>query len=420
MSTVDLPPGSVRPKYGSYCISGIPSTVMHLLGVRPPGTRLPSDALGDVELSGIDKVVLLVADGFGMNEWRRQRREGLVKSVSARGSVRPITTVFPSTTSAALTTLATGLTPQEHALPEWFVYLKEVNSVVVTLPYGFIQDPRRETLKGHLNPRSLFSGTPVFKELKGEGVATYSFTARWLVDTTYTKLVHGASRLVPYSGSSDMVASLRRSVESASGPSFFYVYWSRVDTVEHEFGPNTDESELEASSISFALQKGFVEKLDRRAARSTLLIITADHGQINVDIDRTLYLNRFRSLVKSFRKNGLGRPITPAGNARDVFLYVEQEKEEHMLTLLRRRLRGTATVLRTEDAIRAGLFGLNEPSRKFRDRVGNILVLPHGTRTIWFKGERGYDIDLRGHHGGLTTDEMTVPLAVGRLSDLQR
>jgi predicted MPP superfamily phosphohydrolase len=63
---------------------------------------------------------------------------------------------------------------------------------------------------------------------------------------------------------------------------------------------------------------------------------------------------------------------------------------------------------------------LNNPSRKFRDRVGNILVLPHGKRTIWFKGDRGYDLELSGHHGGLTKDEMTVPLAVGRLSDLQR
>lgn len=393
--------------------------MMDLLGVKPSGPKLSSNLLGGIDLSRVDNVVLLVADGFGMNEWQRQKCVGLVKSISSKGSVRPITTVFPSTTAAALTTLATGLTPQEHALPEWFVYLREVDSVVATLPFSFIRDYGRETLRGHMRPRALFDGTTVFKKLRDAGVATYSFTNGSLVDTTYTKLVHGASRMVPYFGSSDMTASLRRTVESARGPSFFYVYWSRVDTVEHHYGPNTDESELEASSISFVLQRGFVEKLSRSAARRTLLIVTADHGQINVNPDKTLYLNMYRSLVRSFRKTELGGPITPAGNARDIFLYVEEDRKEEMLELLRRRLAGKATVLRTEDAIRAGLFGLNRPSRKFRDRVGNILVLPHGRRTIWYRGERGYELELLGHHGGLSKDEMTVPLAVGRLSDLQ-
>jgi predicted AlkP superfamily pyrophosphatase or phosphodiesterase len=408
----------VTPRYGSGCISGIPAAVANLLGLRLPGSSPAGDLLGGVDLSGIDNIVLVVCDGFGMHEWKRQEEGGVVKDLTLRGRVRPITTVFPSTTAAALTTLATGLTPQEHALPEWFVYMKEVNSVILTLPFSFMGDRGRETLKGHMKPSALFRGTPVFKKLRASGVETYSFTSRGLVGTTYTRLVHGASNMVPYFSSSDMVPSLRRTVESASGPSFSYVYWSHVDAVEHEFGPGTDESGLEASSISFLLHAGFVSKLERNVARRTLLILTADHGQVATRVDDTLYLNRFRSLTKNFRKVG-GKRVTPAGSPRDVFLYLDEDSVDEAFDYLRGKLAGRATVLKTEDAIRAGLFGLNAPSRKFEERIGDLLVLPHGNGTVWYRGEPGYELELRGLHGGLSADEMLVPLALGRVSDLQ-
>ena len=389
-----------------------------MLGVEPPGPQLSTDLLSDFDLSGVENVVLLVVDGLGMNEWRRQGDAGLVRDLTRGGRVNEVTTVFPSTTAAALTTLATGLTPQEHALPEWFVYMKEVNSVVATLPFSFIGDWGRETLKGRMRPRALFRGTTLFRRLNDAGVVTYSFINRSLVDSTYTTLVHRDSRVLPYSSSSDLTASLRRTVESARGPSFLYVYWSRVDSVEHEYGPNTDESELEAASISFLLHTGFIGRLSRQAAKRTLIIVTADHGQVRVDPEDTLYLNRYRSVTSKFRKVG-GKRITPAGSPRDVFLHMEEESVDETQKVLSDRLAGSATVLKTEDAIRAGLFGLNTPSKKFRERVGDLLILPHGTGTVWYRGGRGYDLELRGLHGGLSGEEMTVPLALGRVSELQ-
>lgn len=419
MPTLDLPPGSAVPRYGAGCLSSIPSTVMDLLSVKPSRPGLPADLLGGIDLSGVENVVLLVADGLGMNEWRRQEQAGLVRDLSLRGSVKEITTVFPSTTAAALTTLATGLTPQEHALPEWFVYMKEVNSVVVTLPFSFMGDRGRETLRGHMRPTALFRGTPIFKRLRESGIEAHSLTSRPLAETTYTKLVHAASKIVPYSSSSDMVASLRRTVESARGPSFSYVYWSHVDAIEHEYGPSTDESELEAASLSFLLHTGFVARLDKRVAKRTLLMVTADHGQVKVNVGDTLYLNRFRSLTRRFRKVE-GKRVTPAGSPRDVFLHLGEGCSDEAWEFLRNRLAGRASVLKIEDAIQAGLFGLNAPSKKFRDRAGDLLILAHGTGTVWYRGGRGYNLNLRGLHGGLSEDEMMVPFAVGRVSDLQR
>jgi hypothetical protein len=417
-----LPPGSVTPEYGSYCISGIPSTIMQHFGAKPVGTPLPRDAIG--ETKGIDNVVFLLLDGFGMSAWRRQQGEGFVKTMSKRGSVRSITTVFPSTTAAALTTFATGLTPQEHGLHEWFLYIKDLDAVIATLPFSFARDynDRRanETLKGHMNPATLFSGKPIFGRLREAGVQVQSFLSRGLAGTSYNTVAYASTDKVVFSSGPEMATLLRKAIESARRPSFFYVYWSYIDATEHRYGPATDESELEASSVSYVLQKGLVERLGRRAAKRTLLIASADHGQVPISPEKTIYLNKYRTVVNGLRKLKSGLPIPANGSARDVFLHVQEDKEEKVMDLLAKGLAGRASVVRVRDAVEHGLFGLNKPSRKFKERVGSLLILPHGNRTVWYRDTPDYELDLRGHHGGLSREEMMVPLAVARVSDLQR
>jgi hypothetical protein len=83
-------------------------------------------------------------------------------------------------------------------------------------------------------------------------------------------------------------------------------------------------------------------------------------------------------------------------------------------------LEGVASVLKTEEAVREGLFGTGKPTRKFLRRVGNLMVLPHGTNTVWFRYRKGDSLDLKGHHGGLSKDEMVIPFAAAKVSDLQR
>lgn len=379
---------------------------------------LPKGSLG--ETKGIDNVVLFILDGFGMSAWRRQQDEGFVKTMAKKGSVRPITTVFPSTTAAALTTFATGLTPQEHGLFEWFLYIKSLDAVIATLPFSFASDPGRETLRGRMEPKTLFTGEPIFKGLQEAGVNTESYVSRALAGTSYTSLVHRASKKVAYSSGSDMVAQLRKRLESARGPSYHYVYWSYVDTIEHRYGPATDESELEAAGLSFLVQKGLIERLSGSVARRTLIIVSADHGQVPVNPGETTYLNRYRGVISRLRRLKSGGPIPATGSARDVFLHVQTDKLEEAEGLLAERLEGSASVISVGDAVDQGLFGLNRPCRKFNERAGSTMILPHGNGTVWYREKPGFALAMRGHHGGLSKEEMTVPLAVGRVSDLQR
>jgi predicted AlkP superfamily pyrophosphatase or phosphodiesterase len=327
--------------------------------------------------------------------------------------------VFPSTTAAALTSVSTGLTPQEHGLPEWFVYMDELDEVVVTLPFARVGEQGRDTLVGKIEPRFLFDGTTIFQRLKKEGVRSLSLTNRALAFTAYSKESRRGSEVLPYASASDLAVSLRRRLERARGRNLFYVYWSFIDTIEHIYGPNTPESEVEASLISHALEEGFLSKLGRTAARKTLVIATADHGQINVIPKDTVYMNRYRKLPSFLAQGPSGRIVPPWGSARDAYLRVREDKLDEAKKYLEGRLEGTASVMKTEDAIDDGLFGVNKPSQKFRRRVGNLMVLPHDKKTVWYRYRKGDSLGLKGHHGGLSRDEMTIPLAVARVSDIQ-
>ena len=410
----------MKPDYTGYCLSNVPSTVMSLLGVDPERPKLPDDALGGVETAGVENVVLILCDGLGFAQFRRHGEGSFFGGLTRKGSVRPMTTVFPSTTAAALTTVSTGLTPQEHGLPEWFVYMEEIGEVIVTLPFTRVGDYGRDTLEPVLSAKALFDGKTVFQRLKTGGVDCMSFTNRTLANTAYSLVTRAGSEVTPYASSSDLSVSLRHFVETAKGRNFIYVYWSMVDTIEHIYGPNGDESGVEASIISHALQEGFLERLDKEAAKNTLILLTADHGQLQVEPERTLYMNRFMKLARNLQRNSQKKRIPPWGSARDSYLLVDEGKLDEVKEYLQRKLEGTATVLKPEEAVAEGLFGINSPSKKFRRRVGNLMILPHDNKTVWYRYKKGEALDLRGHHGGLTKDEITIPLAAARASDLQR
>ena len=73
--------------------------------------------------------------------------------------------------------------------------------------------------------------------------------------------------MVPYITSSDLFASLRRRIEDAKRRTFFYVYWEKVDTIGHAFGPGSEESRSEVSLLSHLLKTELLDRLSTRPQR---------------------------------------------------------------------------------------------------------------------------------------------------------
>jgi predicted AlkP superfamily pyrophosphatase or phosphodiesterase len=300
------------------------------------------------------------------------------------------------------------------------VYFREIDMIINTVHFKPLGSKRQdELLEKGVNPKILYDGNTIYQRLKKEDVKTFTFINEANAHSAYSKLIFKGSTTKSAINTTDLIVKLRKHLEKESGPAYYYVYLGSLDTIEHKYGPYTEEYYAELSSISFLLERELIKKIDNRTAKESSLIITADHGQLNINPRETIYLNKYRKLVQNFQKSSDSNVILPTGSPRDVFLHVKPSKIDETRKLLSQKLGEKAVIMDTEEEIERGLFGTGEPREEFIDRVGNLLILPQKNYTIWYKHPKGRKFDLLGHHGGLSREEMLVPFAISRLSTLK-
>jgi predicted AlkP superfamily pyrophosphatase or phosphodiesterase len=316
------------PFYDQYCFSKIPSEILKFFDLKTEKNSTSKLAPEKNEFEETNKIILLIIDGFGFNQWLRYYADHeFFFRLTQEGNFSPITTVFPSTTANAITTINTGLTPQEHALPEWFVYFKEIDQIINTIhfkPLGSQKDD--ELLDMGVNPNILYNGKTFYQKLNEENIQTFTFIDESMANSIYSKIIFKGSTIKSAVNNSDLLIKLRKHLEKTEGPSYCYIYLGNLDSVAHKYGPHTEEYKTELSSLNFMLKKELIEKIKRKTAKETLIIVTADHGQLNINPKKTLYLNKFKKLQENFQKSQNNKTILPTGSPRDIFLHIKPDK----------------------------------------------------------------------------------------------
>ena len=141
----------------------------------------------------------------------------------------------------------------------------------------------------------------------------------------------------------------------------------------------------------------------------TLVLLTADHGMSPVDPARTVYVNElWPGLAELLETGADGKPLAPAGSCRDLFLHVREGHLDEVCAGLGERLDGVADVVPVDELVAEGIFA--EPSPRLRERLAHVVVLPrYGEAVYWHEPGR-FVQQLHGQHGGLSPQEMEVPL----------
>ncbi len=407
------------PCYEENCISNIPGSILDLFGLKGRLPQLPSELTSGI--GEIDKIILLILDDFGHNQFLRYYRSNtFLNTLAEKSKVFPLTSTFPSQTTNALTTLTTGLTPQQHGLFEYYLYLKEVDSIINTLRFKPLGSRKRDELleKGY-NPNILFRGKTIQNTLETAGVKSFTHISASYAYTPYSQLLFSDSTFVTTMKSSDLIVGLRKKLEKTKGPAYFFVHLSDLDAIAHEYGPKSYEYGAELAAISYLLNRELVQKIDANTAKQTLLLMTSDHGGVQITPKDTTYLNGFNDVLGNLKHDKKGKTILPTGSARDVFLHVKEEKLAETQKSLAEKVGDKAKIIETKDALKKGLFGHGEIIREFIDRAGNLLILPYGNETVFFEHFPDMPYNPVGQHGGLNEEEMIVPLAVTKLYDLK-
>lgn len=358
-----------------------------------------------------DAVVLFLIDGFGWRFFERFQDAPFLKRLTTQGKIEKLTSQFPSTTAAHITTIHTGLPVGVSGVYEWYYYEPQLDQIIAPLLFSLAGTTERDTLKQlGVKPASLYPRGVFYPALKKTGVDSYLLGIREYTPSTYSSVVMAGLEQHSFKTISEALVNLRVLLEQQARPTYIYLYFDKIDSICHEYGPNSPQTEAEIETFLLIMENYFDRIFDTK--KRVLFLMTADHGQVEVDPQTTIYLNRdkrFSGIERLLRMNRYGQLLVPAGSARDMFLHVKEAALDEAQTFLTPRLEGKADVVKTEYLINEGYFG-PEVSSRFRERVGNLVILPYRYESVWWHEKDKFEQKFYGHHGGLTPQEMETAL----------
>lgn len=391
----------IFPEYNGKNFINIVNSIKHNFGIND-GITLENKKIKKILLNK-EKVVFILVDAFGWKFYKSVREDSkFFKEIRKRGIEEKITSQFPSTTTAHVTSVITGKDVSTHGFFEWFTYDSKINEVFT--PFLFDYEGKEEIL-----PKD-----NLFKELKENGVCSTIITPNYINNSYYSRELFKDGKVKGYDSVEEMFDILLQGIKKDKGKNFYYIYYPQIDSIGHEYGMSSYKAYFEINNFIKALDNFYNNVLDK-GVNEGIFILSADHGQMEIK-DR-IYLNELIPNIDEYMlKDSKGKSIVPVGYNRDMFLYIKKEFETYVYELLKEKFKDKGEIYLVKDLIDKGVF-IN-PSETLLSRMGNIVIIPYDGYGVWWFEKGKYEISLKGSHGGLTKDEMEIPLLIYNFENL--
>lgn len=359
----------IVPAYGGACIAGVARGVLDALEGGAPPAWLPAP------LMRARQVVLLILDGLGWDQLRARR--SLAPSMGAMEG-GPVTSVAPTTTATALTSITTGLPPAAHGLLGYRVRVDD-GDVLNVLRWRTAAGDARETLvPEEFQPVASFGGRAV-PVVSRSYFAGSGFTRAFLQGA-----VHVGWRMP-----STMRVEVSRLL--AEGAPFVVAYYDGIDVVAHErgFGDHYDSELVAADRL--------VGDLAHALPPGAALAVTSDHGQVEVRREPVVLDPELLADVEMM-----------SGEARFRWLHAAPGAAERLAETIAERYGSLAWVRRRDEVVAEGWLG-GDPAGAAAGRIGDVAVAAREPVAFFDPQDVG-ESRLVCRHGSLTRAEMLVPL----------
>ena len=346
------------------------NSILRSFGAKCKHQTLP--CLDTVLDKGYQNVVLMLFDGMGMDSLEHFLPED---SFMRSHLVRPISSVFPSTTTAATTSIVSGLTPYEHGWLGWSLYFKEIDKIV-----------------------DLFPNT--IKDSNAVPAAEYHVAEKYLpyetIGQAITRAGQGRMEIVSnFEGHivarhSELFKTVRQ-LCGEPGRKFIYAYWFQPDAIMHKTGCYSKQSKEAVVRINKSVKELCA------ALSDTLVIVIADHGHINT---RYQFVTDTPELVDM-----LVRPVAVEGRA--TAFYVKEECKAQFPEEFAKEFGENFLLLSREEVVAKKLFGDGVQNPRFLESIGDYLAVAVSDVAIAYSQKSKLFVS---NHAGLTEQEMNVPL----------
>lgn len=390
----DDAPAQVLPDYSGGSLLNLMQSVALASGAK----RRAYPAFRGIDigtLAAARNLVLILVDGLGAQALREAGRDTILR----RHLHATATSVFPSTTAAAITTVMTGLAPAQHALTGWHMYFEEIDRVLASLPLA----PRGGApIAPELQPLAprLFDHRPLYGSL--ERRSSVLSPAR-ISDSPFNRHhAEGAERLA-YGTIEECFAQIEALLREGRERRFLYAYYPDLDEAAHAHGI----ASAEVRRVLARFDAAFARFADSVPGTDTAVIVTADHGFIDSPPEHVIELDAHPRLAGM-----LYRPL--CGERRIAYCYVREERRADFERYVSKELGHACTPVRSAALIREGWFGPGAPHARLASRTGDYTLLMKDDWTLvdCLPGEKRHR--MVGVHGGTSAREMRVPVIVLR------
>lgn len=314
--------------------------------------------------------VLILFDGLGLAQLDHPGAASLRQAV-----VGVLDAPFPTTTSVSLSTIATGLPPSRHGQVAHLTWMEDVGQVVNCLKWL--------NLAGEPVPYDYGSVLPamnLWERLRSAGVEPITVQPGDFAGSPLTRVLYRGAR---FEGIWDIEELAIATSQLAGQPRrLIFSYFPLVDVAGHVYGLGSDEF---SDAIDLAVR--IWEQVAATLPPGAALLGTADHGLVE-----------FSELDKIIVRGKRFDELRFAGDTRGIHMWAKDATNAELVELT-----GGLSV----DP--AGLIG-PDPTETAMSRLGDTLILAPADKAVIPKG---FDRRLRCYHGGLTDDEVKIPLLVG-------
>ena len=241
--------------------------------------------------------------------------------------------------------------------------------------------------------------------LEKKGVNTLLATKASIAGSGLSQVIHKGLKLMPYLLGSDLFARSAIALEQ-QGPALLIMYYSGVDTLEHRYGPYSDEVIFELSSIEHNL-RNFVNHLSDKTKKETLMMLTADHGV--AETRKTYFLKDVPEVNERLL-------LPPVGDGRATFLFSKPNQQYALGEAFKKYIAGFK-LFSSQELIEKGAFGQTTNPDVLKEKVGDFTALGTKDNALsypFFEDDRFHP--MLGTHGGMTKEEMIVPFLSIKLS----
>lgn len=346
-----------------------------------------------IELPEAKHYFLCLIDGLSDNLFFENKSD--LSFLKTFNDHKKIASGFPSTTATCLTSLATGLDPIEHGIVGSAFYNNHKYFSPLRWSYLCAQDSSIQLLESDIRvPKGIWS------DMHNDGIKINAFLPFEIADSEFTKQVFSDAEIHSYENDTLLVNQLSQSRGTAER-SFSYIYFGNLDYVGHLYGAGSKEWKDE-----LILLESIVEKISKVIPNDAVLIVTADHGMINIDRNNMIDFNKITELKKETHL------ICGDIRARHIYLKPEYAKDINLIKW-HSYLGENFNIYSKQNAIDNQMFGTQKNS-SFNHRLGDLIVVSKNQYGLVDSNSLydQYQTSWIGHHGAISDDEQRIPLLI--------